>query len=158
MYKFKNSLLSVIFVFVFFQIYSQNNWNIDFDKVVNKAKSENKLILIDFTGSDWCMPCKMLEKNIFQSTQFVDFAKDSLILLKVDFPKRPENKLDSLQQRANNILGNKYGIKGLPTVIIMDGNQNEMDRIVGYPGLTPEEFLNKIRQLIGKSQKVEIKN
>jgi thiol-disulfide isomerase/thioredoxin len=61
-------------------------WVTDFAKAQTQAKAEKKMVLMDFNGSDWCPPCKALRKNVLNTQTFLDFAKDNLILVDVDFP------------------------------------------------------------------------
>ncbi len=61
-------------------------WTEDYAKAVEKAKTEKKNLLLDFTGSDWCGYCKALDKEVFATPQFKNWAKDNVVLVKVDFP------------------------------------------------------------------------
>ncbi|HEY5791901.1 MAG TPA: thioredoxin family protein, partial [Chthoniobacterales bacterium] len=65
----------------------ENAWFDNYDTALAQAKKENKPVLVDFTGSDWCPPCKMMDKEVFASTDFQTYAAKSLVLLRVDFPK-----------------------------------------------------------------------
>jgi thioredoxin-related protein len=145
------ALNKIFFVlFLFFSatmIYSQANWTNNFDKSYEEAVKKKKPILVLFTGSDWCPPCKMLEKNIFSTSEFEEYAKKNLVLIKADFPRRPENQLTKELQQHNQNLSLKYGIRGFPTVILMDNSGKELDRSVGYRGNTATEYINKIKEL-----------
>jgi thiol:disulfide interchange protein len=80
--------LSLVAVLAFIKISraAEGNWLTDFEKAQTMAKEQKKLVLMDFTGSDWCPPCKLLHKNVLTSKEFVEFAKDNLVLVVVDFP------------------------------------------------------------------------
>lgn len=111
----------------------ESNWLTNYDAALAQAKKDQKPLLIDFTGSDWCPPCKMMEKEVFSSSAFQTFAAKNLVLLKADFPKR--TPLSAEQQKANEELASKFKIEGFPTLVVMDGNGKELAREVGYqPG------------------------
>src|SRR6266581_5754679 len=65
---------------------AEGEWLIDLAKAQAQAKTEKKMVFMDFTGSDWCPPCKALHKNVLTSKEFEAFAKDNLVLVLVDFP------------------------------------------------------------------------
>ena len=123
-------------------------WLTDFAKAQETAKKEKKLVLMDFTGSDWCPPCKALHKNVLTSKTFVDFAKDKLVLVMVDFPQHKE--LPEGLSKANEELSTKFKIGGLPTIIVLDGEGKELRREEGYGGESPEEFVAKLQKLKAK--------
>lgn len=111
----------------------EGNWLTDYDTALAQAKKENKPLLIDFTGSDWCPPCKMMAKEVFASSTFQTFAAKDLVLLKADFPKL--KPLAPEQQKANEELAQKFNIEGFPTLIVLNGEGKELARNVGYkPG------------------------
>ena len=65
-------------------------WETNLEKAIKKAKQENKTILVNFTGSDWCIWCKRLTDEVFSKSEFEDYAKEKLILVKLDFPRSIE--------------------------------------------------------------------
>src|SRR5262245_55081600 len=73
--------------------FAAEGWNENFDKALAQAKTEKKMVLMDFTGSDWCPPCKKLAKDVFSQKEFADYAKDKLVLVELDFPQaKPQAK------------------------------------------------------------------
>src|SRR5580658_3990001 len=82
-----------------------------------KAEKEKKLILLDFTGSDWCGWCKKLDAETFSKPEFIDYAKKNLVLVEVDFPNQ-KPQTDELKA-ANKALGQKYEVSGYPTLLAM---------------------------------------
>jgi thioredoxin-related protein len=123
---------------------AEGEWLTDFAKAKSKAKAENKLILMDFTGSDWCPPCKALHKNVLSQEKFTKFAKDNLVLMEVDFP-RSKPQSDDLK-KANEALSREYGIEGYPTIILADSTGKTLSKEVGYQGDTPESFILKVQK------------
>ncbi|GDX10016.1 hypothetical protein LBMAG57_17880 [Verrucomicrobiota bacterium] len=93
-------------------------WITDLPKALEQAKTEKKLVLLDFTGSDWCPPCKNLHAKVLTSEEFSKFAKDSLVLVELDFPKAKPQTAEL--KAANQELSKKYGIRGYPTIIVLD--------------------------------------
>ena len=72
---------------------SITGWETDFENAKKKAEKEHKLILLNFSGSDWCGPCIRLKKEIFQSNSFINYADSNLVLVNADFPRNKKNKL-----------------------------------------------------------------
>jgi len=108
------------------------NWNGNLEKAVEQAKKENKAVLVNFTGSDWCIWCKRLSSEVFQQKDFETYAKDNLVLVMLDFPKDIEQTQET--KDYNNMLAKKYGIQGFPTILLIDG-QGKLVAQTGYqPG------------------------
>ncbi|HEY5408143.1 MAG TPA: thioredoxin family protein [Ginsengibacter sp.] len=74
-------------------------WMTNLDKAKQVAKNEHKLILLNFSGSDWCIPCMKLRADIFGSNNFMKYAKDNLILVNADFPRENKNQISKQQQK-----------------------------------------------------------
>jgi thioredoxin-related protein len=132
------SALLVLFVFLFTSCNNGQsssdklNWNGNLEKAVEQAKKENKTVLVNFTGSDWCIWCKRLSAEVFQQKEFEEYAKKSLVLVMLDFPKNIEQTQET--KEYNNKLAQKYGIQGFPTILLIDG-QGKLVAQTGYqPG------------------------
>lgn len=93
---------------------------IDLNAAVAKAKSENKTVLLDFTGSDWCPPCKELQKEIFSQPTFQSYAESNLIFLVVDFPTKAQ--LPPAASATNDLLAQQFKIEGFPTLVAVNGH------------------------------------
>jgi len=104
-------------------------WGDDYDKALAQAKTEKKLVLLDFTGSDWCSWCMKLDKEVFSKPDFKAFAKENLVLVTVDFPNK---KLSRKLEKQNADLKAKYGPNGFPTLVLADPDGKEVHRIGGY--------------------------
>jgi len=108
-----------------------------------QAKKEHKLVLLNFTGSDWCSWCKKLDAEVFSKAEFSDYAKKNLVLVTVDFPQT--KKLPADLAKANDALKDKYKIKGYPTIIILNPADNSVVwNQEGYLEGGPKVFTGKI--------------
>lgn len=123
-------------------------WLTDYNAALQAAAAQNRPVLIDFTGSDWCGWCIKLHKEVFDQPEFDQYANSKLILLEVDFPNsKPQS--DS-QKRANQALQQKYGVRGYPTLFLVDAKGNVMQQL-GYMEGGPKVFLSELNK--GFSQK-----
>jgi thioredoxin-related protein len=108
-------------------------WLENVPQAAQQAQSENKLLLLDFTGSDWCGWCKKLDAETFSTPEFLDYAGKNLVLVQLDFPRR-KSQTDDLKE-ANNELKEKYAVQGFPTVILMKPDGTVLWKQTGYlPG------------------------
>jgi protein disulfide-isomerase len=131
------------------QVWSEElQWLTDLPKAQTIAKTENKLVFIDFNGSDWCPPCKQL-RAIISSKDFATYAKTNLVMVDIDFPQRKEQP-EGLK-KANAALSEKYNIEGFPTTIILNGEGKELKRDVGFGGQSAKELIAQLEKLKKKS-------
>ena len=106
-------------------------WLTDYEKALKLAKKENKNVLVYFTGSDWCPPCKKLKTDLFDSPEFKEFS-EAYVLLYVDMP-RNKDLLSQKQMQHNKDLLKKYNKKGVfPLLKIVNGKGNALDEYSGY--------------------------
>ncbi len=139
--------LSVLFVsLLFFSATAKADWNTDWEKAKKEAAATGKMILLNFSGSDWCVPCIKMKKEIFEQANFMEFANTQLILVKADFPRAKKNKLPKEQQKANNALADKYNQKGsFPLTVLLDAKGNIVKTWDGYAVSGVTEFVNQIK-------------
>ena len=117
-------------------------WLKDLDEAKKVATKENKKLLVDFTGSDWCGYCIKLHKEVFDTPEFEKFAKD-FVLVELDFPKRKEQP--AAEKAKNQAAQKKYGVNGFPTVIIMNASGKVLNRAEGYsPDSGPSAYLPQL--------------
>jgi protein disulfide-isomerase len=117
------------------------DWETDYAKALEKAKSANKQVLLDFSGSDWCGPCIELKKRVFSRPDFKAYADKNLILIEVDFPQR--KKQSAALKAQNEKLGKQYGIddKGFPTIVLLDPTGKVAREFTGYEGSTTADVI-----------------
>ncbi len=132
--------------FIFFAFLFSHGWENDLATAKQKAKQEHKLILLEFSGSDWCGPCIRLHKEIFETAVFKKFSDSSLVLLNADFPRLKKNKLSIEQQKKNDNLADEYNPDGIfPRTLLLAADGKVIRTWDGYPGLTVEQFINQIK-------------
>lgn len=122
---------------------SPEGWETEVEPAIELAKSQNKAVMLEFTGSDWCPPCKMMNKKVFSKEEFVSRASEKFVLVHLDFPKGdPELK------KKNMPYAEKYGIEGYPTVILLDKEGKEFNRFFAsqYPDV--DKFLAHLDQAL----------
>jgi thioredoxin-related protein len=120
------------------------NWLTDYDAAKSKAKSDNKLVLLDFTGSDWCGWCKRLNAEVFSKPQFQDYATKNLILVELDFP-RYKQQSDAVKKQNRELAG-EFQIEGFPTLIVLDAAGKKVGEL-GYMEGGPEVFIAALERL-----------
>lgn len=124
---------------------AEGEWLTDLAKAQAKATAEKKLVLLDFTGSDWCPPCKNLHKTVLTSEEFTKFAKDNLVLVELDFPNSKPQSAEL--KAANKELAKKFGITGYPTIIVLDAAGKEVFKKVGYGGTPAKDYVADLAKL-----------
>jgi thioredoxin-related protein len=120
------------------------NWQTDLPKAQAKAKTENKLVMLDFTGSDWCPWCIKLHKEVFSQPEFADYAKKNLVLVEVDFPRGKPQTAEL--KKANAALQDKYKVEGYPTIIVLNGDGQKVGELGYQPG-GPKAFIAELDKL-----------
>ncbi len=125
-------------------------WMTDFEAAKAKAKAENKLLLADFTGSDWCAWCFRLKGEVFDKEYFQTEAPKHFVLVELDYPSKKQ--LEKKLKEQNDELRKKYKIRGYPTVLLMDAAGDVIAR-TGYQAGGPEGYikhLDEFRDVYGK--------
>ncbi|MEP7230367.1 MAG: thioredoxin family protein [Ginsengibacter sp.] len=131
-----------------FLIMSFNVWEPDFETAKQVAKEKHELILLNFSGSDWCGPCMRLKKEIFESDEFTKVADNSLVLVNADFPRNKKNQLDKSIQKQNDALADKYNPDGkFPFTLLLDQDGKIIKTWEGLPDQTAAEFAAQIKKV-----------
>lgn len=120
-------------------------WLGDFTEATTEAAKSHKLILINFSGSDWCGPCIRERKEILENEAFEKYASDHLILVRADFPRQKKNQLSKEQTKKNEALADKYNPEGkFPYTILVDEHGKILKDWDGFPNESPEQFVAQI--------------
>jgi len=119
-------------------------WHTDLPKAQAQAKTENKIVLMDFTGSDWCGWCIKFRKDVLDTEEFKTYAAKNVVLVELDYPIKKEQSADL--KKANSELKDKYNINGYPTLVVLDKNGKEIGRQEGYAEGGAKAFIGKLEE------------
>ena len=119
-------------------------WTEDQAKGLQDAKSGNKLVLMDFTGSDWCGWCKKLDREVFSTPEFQDYARKNLVLVELDFPQQKPVSPETRKQNAG--LAQRYHIQGFPTIVVLNAAGKQVGEL-GYMEGGPKAFIAALEKL-----------
>jgi protein disulfide-isomerase len=123
-------------------------WATDLPKALAQAKAEHKIVLLDFTGSDWCMWCRRFEEDVLSQPEFASYAKTNLVMVMADFPH--EKPQSDFVKKANEGLQSQFKIDGFPTYVVLTPAGTEIGRQVGYLSGGPMAFIAMLRELSRK--------
>lgn len=140
-------VLVALVIFLAAPAHAKTDWLDDFEEAQEQAKSEDKLLLVDFTGSDWCSWCIKLDKEVFSKPEFQEYAEENLVLMEADFPRG--KKLDEATRRQNEELASKYGVEGFPTLLVFSSEGKKLGELGYLPG-GPAAFIAEIEKLKGE--------
>jgi len=145
----KKLAIGLVAVSMLLQVRAEElQWLTDLPKAQTQAKSEKKLVMLDFTGSDWCGWCIKLHNEVFSKPEFAEYAKKNLVLVEVDFPQKKQ-QTEQLK-KANQALQEKYKIEGYPTIIVLDGSGKKVGELGYQPG-GPKAFIAELDKLKTKT-------
>lgn len=146
----KIALFAFAFICILFISTTNTIAQSNLDEALQKAKTENKHVFINFSGSDWCRGCILLKKTILDTEEFKKFATENLVILDADFPRSKKNKLSKEQTTINEALAAKYNKKGqFPSIILMDSNGTVIGK-TGYKKITPEKYIEHIQSFLNR--------
>ncbi len=123
---------------------AEPTWLTDFAKAQAAAKAGDKLLLVDFTGSDWCIWCKKLHAEVFTRPEFEQYAERNLVLMTADFPR--SKPLSAEVKKQNQELAEKYGVQGFPTVVVLNGDGKQVGEL-GYEPGGVSAFVSELKKL-----------
>lgn len=117
-------------------------WPSNYAQGAAQAKTEQKPIILSFTGSDWCPACQELDKYVLNTGVFRDYAAKNLVFVEVDLPQH--KSLPGTQLQQNMQLVQKYGIQGFPTLVILSSEGKFLGQMVGYSEMGPKGYIAQI--------------
>lgn len=137
----------VIMVFGNSATFAQD-WQTDFTTAKELAETKNLPIILVFQGSDWCAPCIKLDRAVWSTQEFKDYAKEHYVMLQADFPRRKKNALSEEQLNKNKTLAERYNPQGIfPFVVVMNANGKVFGE-TSYKKLSPKEYISEINSFI----------
>ncbi len=117
------------------------NWQTDINQAKALAAKENRKIVLVFQGSDWCAPCIKLDRDIWSTEEFNDYAKYHFVMLLADFPRKKNNQLSAELQEHNNKLAETYNKHGyFPLVLVLDKEGGVLGE-TGFKKMSPSEYI-----------------
>ncbi len=123
-------------------------WTMDFDAATKLAKEKNLPILINFTGSDWCGWCKLMDELVFAKEEWQQYAASNLVLVTIDFPNDKSIVPEKWTER-NEQLSEKWEIRGYPTYVLLDSEgATEIARLGASRNATPESFIQEVKDAL----------
>jgi protein disulfide-isomerase len=139
----KKLLITMLAATVFWQVNAaESTWLTDLPKAQAQAKAENKIVLMDFTGSDWCGWCIKFRKEVLDTAEFQAYAAKNVVLVELDYPHKKVQSDDL--KKANAALKSQYKINGYPTLVVLDKEGKEIGRQEGYSEGGPAAFIAKL--------------
>lgn len=120
---------------------NSQNWVNDLDDAKKMASEKNVPIILVFQGSDWCAPCIKLDKEIWSTQEFIEYANEHYVMLKADFPRKKKNALEKGQQEKNNDLAEKYNKNGYFPFVVVLNNEGKVLNELGYKKSNPNDYI-----------------
>ena len=146
--------MRVFFSIVLGVAFATPEWLVNFDIARDAAVAQNKFILLNFSGSDWCGPCIKMKKEVFESEAFLSLAEEHLILVRADFPRSKKNQLSNDQTKHNEALAEKYNPEGkFPFTVLLDSKGKVLKKWDGYIFSSQDSFIADLKDTIVASQK-----
>ena len=138
----KTILLGLLVLTSFFSVQAQNTLS----QAKAEARATQKFILLNFSGSDWCVPCIQMEKEIFEKEAFQQFSQKSLVWLNADFPRGKKDQPAKEQAAENEALAEKYNAEGIfPLTLLLDGEGKVVKEWQGKPPVSAEQFVQQVQ-------------
>lgn len=126
-------------------------WQTDYLQSVAQAKRENKIIMLYFSGSDWCRPCIIWKKEVFDTDIFQQFANDKLVPVKLDFPRLKKNRLPDGLVEQNESIAQLYNSEGVfPLVVFINRDGTVLEKSA-YRAGGPDEFVDYVETILAKT-------
>ena len=125
----------------------------NFEQALKQAQKENKCILLNFSGSDWCGPCIRMHKEIFENAVFQEYANVHLIYVNADFPRLKKHQLTQELQKENDELAEKYNPTGIfPYTLLLDSSGKVINTWNGFYENGAESFTAEVKNLVEKNK------
>jgi thioredoxin-related protein len=127
---------------------SFSTWQSNFQTAKQLAKDKHELILLNFSGSDWCGPCIRMRKEIFERNEFSNMADTTLILINADFPRNKKNQLDKQHKKENEALADKYNPGGkFPFTLLLNPDGKVIKSWEGLPKDDVAQFVSQLKSI-----------
>ena len=139
---------NLLLVALYLTITSLTTWEANFEKAKHTAKQDHKLILLNFSGSDWCGPCIRMHKEIFGDATFLEMAGKNLVMVNADFPRNKKNQLAPDIKKQNEALADSYNASGkFPYTVLLNADGKVLKSWDGLPDEDAKAFANEVKQI-----------
>lgn len=143
----KNLLRATCLLLLCSGLASAESWLTSWDQAAAESKKSGKPILMDFTGSDWCIWCQRLKQEVFATPEFTAWANKHVVLLELDYPQKTPQP--EAVKKQNAALAEKYNIEGYPTVLFVTADGKVLGKS-GYQKGGPAAWTGSADKLIQK--------
>lgn len=135
------------------QAQEELTWHTDMSKAADISIKENKPMFLFFTGSDWCGWCIRLQKEVFKTPEFIKWAKENVVLVELDFPRKNNQSEEVKMQNAQ--LQQQLQVRGYPTVWFVSATKTAEAKVnlnalgsTGYVAGGPKVWIDGANQII----------
>ncbi|RYY66585.1 MAG: thioredoxin family protein [Chitinophagaceae bacterium] len=143
----KTILTGILSLFLVFSVSAQTQ---HLDSALAQARTSHRQVLLRFSGSDWCIPCIRMEKELFSNADFHHYADSNLVLLAADFPRLKKHRLSPELQAENDRLAERYNPQGsFPLILLLDEKGTVLRRWEGSVEAKPSAFVDQLSKLKG---------
>lgn len=152
----KVMILLGVFTLILLQAFPQTDsaaapeWLTNLEEAQAVSQQNSRPILMVFSGSDWCKPCILLRRQVFNSPEFQAYAEKNLVLLELDFPAQKKNKLSKKQTAHNEALADQFNPKGaFPLAVVINHEEQVLGHFAYTPGQAPKAYIQYINSISG---------
>jgi protein disulfide-isomerase len=138
---FITTILFALAMPIFADSYPPEGWTASITDAISQAEREDKMIMLDFTGSDWCGWCHKLENEVWNTSEFETWADDNVVKVFLDFPQGID--LTTEQKQQNGLLQQVFGVQGYPTVFLLDSDLTPLLK-TGYREGGADEYIRHL--------------
>lgn len=143
----QRTTLIISLCFTIAVLFGQEKGTTNYQEALENAKNEGQVLVIQFSGSDWCSPCIRLEEQILNTAAFQAY-QEKFVWLKADFPRKKANRLTEEQQIHNDALAERYNSKGSFPLLVFINNEEKVLGSIGYQPKSPEEYIVLIEKIL----------
>ena len=144
-------IFTAMMVLLGLNLLAGEGWLTNIQKAYGQAKAEKKVVLLEFTGSDWCGWCKLMDKNVFAEEVWKTYAKDNVLLVTLDFPKN-KSIVPKKYVSQNNELKQQFGVRGYPTYVVLDSDgKSKLGQLGAGRDKTPTSFIKEFKGVVRMS-------
>ena len=155
MKKYLPWLLAALFLAAGLRTGRAFEWRTDLEPAIADARQNNRLLMIYFSGSDWCGVCRILDAEVFSQPEFQKFAEANLITVQADFPQA--KRQDEAIRIQNERLQQQFHVEGFPTLLVFSP-EGELIAQLGYEPGGPDVLIQQIRKVQQALARYKLRN